>query len=215
MRIRSPDRNENRAVDRYLSTGTIARICQVSPMTIAKWIDEGALPGHTTPGGHRRVAASDLVTFLEGHGMHVPAELRRLERVRVLAVDTDPDRLGRLAAEILAAPERFEYRGTTHGMDALVMVGEWRPRVILLDLDLDDLDGIEICRRLSELAGGNDTRIIALARSADGAEARAALKAGAARCVAGDRLAGRVVDVLEATLNGSVRRPKPLKPTRR
>ena len=57
-------------------------------MTIAKWIDQGVLPGHTTPGGHRRVKSSDLVRFLNKHGMPVPTGLGGGEH-RVLAVHRD------------------------------------------------------------------------------------------------------------------------------
>ncbi len=174
-------------------------------MTIAKWIDEGSLPGHTTPGGHRRVAASDFVRFLERHGMRVPRSLRQSHKVRVLAVHSDPDYLTHVAEVILAAPDRYEYRGTTSGVDALVIVGKWRPRVILLDLGLSDLDGVHICRRFSEMASDLDTEIIALAAEQDGVAARAALSAGAAKCVPQNFLPGKLLDFLDDVLGGASR----------
>ena len=47
----------------------MARVCQVTPATVAHWIDQGHLKGHRTPTGHRRVESTDLVAFLKGHGM--------------------------------------------------------------------------------------------------------------------------------------------------
>ena len=187
-------------MERYLSTGKVARICQVSAMTIAKWIDEGALPGHTTPGGHRRVAPSDLVLFLERLGMRVPPTLLQPTRFRILAIDGDPHYLGRLADTLFAAPDRYVYRGTVRGLDALVIVGEWKPQVVLLDLGLPDVDAVQICRRLSAKAG-YDTRIVGLARQMDSRAAQAALRAGAAAIVRKVELPGRLLDLLEDLLS--------------
>ncbi len=188
-------------MEKYLGTGTVAQICQVSPMTIAKWIDEGSLPGHTTPGGHRRVGASDLVRFLERHRMQVPANLRNNNKTRVLAVHSDPDYLGQLAEAMLAVPDRYEYRGTTRGVDALVMVGEWRPNLILLDLTLPDMNGVQICQRFSELASSRDTEIIALAPDPEGDVGRAALAAGVAKCVAHKTKPAKLLGLLTTTLS--------------
>ena len=53
----------------------MARVCQVSPATVASWIDAGHLKGHKTPTGRRRVESTDLVEFLRSHGMAVPPDL--------------------------------------------------------------------------------------------------------------------------------------------
>src|SRR2546428_11755920 len=61
---------------RYLGTQRVARVCQVSPATVANWIDQGHLKGHRTPTGRRRVEAADLVGFLKGHEMAVAVRPR-------------------------------------------------------------------------------------------------------------------------------------------
>lgn len=184
-------------MERYLSTGMVARICQVSPMTIAKWIDEGALPGHTTPGGHRRVASSDLVAFLESRGMQVPPGLRGRPVPRVLVVHEDASYLERLAEELRAIPGRWEYRGATRGVDALVMIGEWRPDVVLLDLEVPDLDGLRAIRRLTEMNGDYPTRVVALVSRGDERLAALALEAGATDWLPRNQFPGRVSATLD------------------
>ncbi len=166
-------------------------------MTIAKWIDQGVLPGHTTPGGHRRVKSSDLVRYLNQHGMPVPTGLAAAEH-RVLAVHRDPDFLAQLGGELSAESDKYEYRGTTRGVDAMILLGEWRPGVILLDLDLEDVDSLQVCRYLSEVATDYGVRVVALASGLndDSAVARAAIQAGAERCVSGDSIQGELLHVL-------------------
>src|SRR5436309_15999185 len=60
---------------RYWGTQRVARVCQVSPATVANWIDQGLLKGHKTPTGRRRVEAEDLTAFLKAHEMGVPPEV--------------------------------------------------------------------------------------------------------------------------------------------
>src|SRR5438128_10753680 len=62
---------------RYWGTQRVARVCQVSPATVANWIDQGLLKGHKTPTGRRRGESDDLAAFLRAHGMGGPPELER------------------------------------------------------------------------------------------------------------------------------------------
>src|SRR5438128_12012732 len=62
-------------IKKYWGTQRVARVCQVSPATVASWIDAGHLKGHKTPTGRRRVESTDLVDFLRSHGMAVPPDL--------------------------------------------------------------------------------------------------------------------------------------------
>src|SRR2546429_9502473 len=60
---------------RYWGTQRVARVCQVSPATVANWIDQGLLKGHKTPTGRRRVEAEDLTALLHAHEMAEPPQL--------------------------------------------------------------------------------------------------------------------------------------------
>ena len=78
-------------MNRYWGTQRVARACQVSPATVANWIDQGLLKGHKTPTGRRRVEAEDLVEFLRAHQMAVPVELENGNgTLTVVVVDDDP-----------------------------------------------------------------------------------------------------------------------------
>lgn len=61
------------------TTGDVARICQVVPATVVKWIDNGLLKGRRLPtrGQPRRVNRADLMLFLEKHGVPIDTFLYR------------------------------------------------------------------------------------------------------------------------------------------
>lgn len=139
------------SMGRFLSTGQVSRLCGVSPVTVAKWVDRGALRGHVTPGGHRRVTTGDLIEFLKQCRMRVPAELENGSAQRVVVADPD-DRFQeslRIALEDVSPGCR--YWGVASGTQALVLVGSWRPDIILLGLGLGDVDPLEVCRWLSDM----------------------------------------------------------------
>jgi two-component system KDP operon response regulator KdpE len=93
---------------------------------------------------------------------------------QVLIVDDDPDLLSvcRVGLDALG----HLVRTAETGSDGLSQTAIGKPDVIVLDLGLPDLDGVEVCRRIR---GWSDVPIVVL--SADGTEDRKveALEAGA------------------------------------
>jgi putative two-component system response regulator len=67
-------------------------------------------------------------------------------RGRVLVAD-DTDSIRSLFTRLLAA-EGYDIVGVSDGVDALAAVEQHRPDVILLDVTMPRLDGLEVCRRL-------------------------------------------------------------------
>ena len=70
---------------------------------------------------------------------------------RILVVEDDD----RLASALRAALERSGYRveRVADGGEALSAVGRDTPDLVLLDLGLPDLDGLEVCRRIRGASG--------------------------------------------------------------
>jgi two-component system KDP operon response regulator KdpE len=83
----------------------------------------------------------------------------------VLVVDDEPAIVRALTAALRARDHRVAV--ATNGAEALTEVATRNPAVIVLDLGLPDIDGIEVCRQLRRWT---DTPIIVL--TAEGAESR-------------------------------------------
>ena len=61
--------------EKIYTTYQIGKFCQVNIRTVIRWIETGKLKAYSTPGGHRRVKWSDLITFLTQNRMPIPKEL--------------------------------------------------------------------------------------------------------------------------------------------
>ena len=48
----------------YVTTSALARFCGVSRFTIINWVNQGKIKTIKTPGGHRRIPFSEVISFL-------------------------------------------------------------------------------------------------------------------------------------------------------
>ncbi len=94
---------------------------------------------------------------------------------RVLVVEDEALLLQTL--RLTLARRGFDVEGAATGSAALAALGRWRPDVILLDLGLPDLDGIEVIRQVRDQ--GNATRIVVLSARGGERDKVAALDLGA------------------------------------
>ncbi len=99
---------------------------------------------------------------------------RRPTGARVLVIDDEPE-IGRAVRAGLRSAD-FDVEWAASGAQGLERAAQWHPDVILLDLSLPDMDGIEICRQLREQT---QTPIIVLSVRAREADKVAALEQGA------------------------------------
>jgi excisionase family DNA binding protein len=130
----------------WLALGQAAKYLGVSERTLRKWADEGRIGAFSTPGGHRRFRLSDLDQFLHGARVPVP-ETRR--KPLVLVIDDDERRRGAVAVGMEG--EGCEVREATSPEQALEAVEDVGPDLILFNVLLHDVDGLELLCRLREL----------------------------------------------------------------
>lgn len=141
-----------------LTTGEVAKICNVASRTVSKWFDSGQLRGYRIPGSKdRRIPITSLRKFMKAHG--IPMDGLMSGSTRVLIVDQDDEVLGTLR-QILTEQTTYEMRSANSAFAAGVECERFRPHVMLLDLHLADSDG----RAIAKFCHDNDdlgvTRII-------------------------------------------------------
>ncbi|MCB9932266.1 MAG: response regulator [Planctomycetes bacterium] len=138
-----------------LSTGDIARHCQVTPATVVNWIKAGKLQVYTTPGGQYRMDAAEFVGFLEQNRLPIPEELQPSNERRVLLIDNDPEVLERSTQSIARYLPTVILEESDNAIEGLVKLGAFKPHAAVIDLELPSVDVAELCRRLRT---GADTR---------------------------------------------------------
>ena len=117
-----------------LTTGEVAKICNVASRTVSKWFDSGQLDGYRIPGSKdRRIPVSSLLTFMKAH--NIPMDGLMSGRPRILVVDAD-EQIGTTLTRVLADEADFEVHATASLFQAGMECERFRPHVVLFDVDM-------------------------------------------------------------------------------
>jgi len=114
--------------------------------TIKRWISSGDLQGIRTPGGHWRIPEAGLLGFMRTHGMQVPQDEEG--PARLLIVDDDPSVCALLTAVLEQAKFTCEVKCIHDGYSGLIQIGSWRPDVLVLDILMPGINGVDVLHRL-------------------------------------------------------------------
>jgi CheY-like chemotaxis protein len=171
------------SMGKNLSTFAVARMLHVDPGSIANWIDQNLLKAHRTPGGHRRVATDDLVTFLRKHKMPIPAELDSVPS-RVVIVDDEPAITRLIAWAIKAALPECEVVEAHDGFRAGTIVATLKPNVVILDLRMPGMDGYEVCRLIKTQESTRQADVLAMTAYPSPENVQRIIDCGARVCLA-------------------------------
>ena len=95
----------------------------------------------------------------------------------ILVVDDDADLLHLLERELASASHRVLVASS--GAEALERVRRHRPTLVLLDVNLPDIDGIEVLRRLKQSPATERTAVVLLSGRAGEGDRIAGLELGA------------------------------------
>jgi DNA-binding response OmpR family regulator len=91
----------------------------------------------------------------------IPTDALESGKRKVLLVDDDVE-LVELILKFLDEDGRFETRVAQNGFDAGMMVKEYHPDLIVLDVMLPDINGKEVCHRVRADATLEDVRILCM-----------------------------------------------------
>jgi two-component system response regulator VicR len=158
-----------------LTTGQIASYCHVSHVTVLKWIKEGRLNAYTIPSGHYRIEKQDFHEFLVQHKMPVNEAFFAEEAVKVLVVDDE----AKTYKLITSAFEEYKFASAANGFEAGMQLASFQPDLLILNLDMPGIDGLEICQNVKTNPVTKRTKILVLAKSAEEKAVAEALACGA------------------------------------
>ncbi len=159
-----------------LTTGEVAKICNVAPRTVSKWFDAGHLRGYRIPGGKdRRIPLDQLVRFMRAHG--IPLNGLDSGSRRVLIFDADPG-LCAAVGNALVEQGGFDVSTANTALEAGALACQRTPDVMVVDVHLPDAQPRTLCRFVRSTEGLAATRLIGMGVGLADAEGQALLQDG-------------------------------------
>jgi excisionase family DNA binding protein len=156
--------NQGMSAKSIYTTHEVSRLLHVNPRSVINWIEQSLLPSYRTPGGHRRIRRDDLLAFLRKHQIPTPESLVE-GKFSVLIVD-DEQEIVDIMQVFLQRQGGYQISTASDGITALLEVGRTKPDLMILDIMIPGVDGIEVCRRIKE-DSNNRTVIIAVSGNSE------------------------------------------------
>lgn len=160
---------------RPFTTYEVAKICGVYYTTVINWVNKGMLKAHCTPGGHRRILLPDLIDFMKRFELPIPEDLAQRAK-RILIVEDDAS-MQRMLKRTLSSLPGIEIQTCSGGLEALMAIGKEAPELIILDIRIPQVNGVEVCRVLKSSEQTKPIKIVAITGEPLPAEAEAFLQA--------------------------------------
>ena len=144
-----------------LTTGDVAKICNVAPRTVSKWFDNGQLKGYRIPGSKdRRIPLGELVRFMKTNNM--PTMGLASGKTRIIIVDSNESTASALA-DALRTRTDYEVQITHNEFQAGSALQKSSPHVVLINLLDEVIDATAICKSIRADEDLQTIKIIALA----------------------------------------------------
>lgn len=185
-----------------LTTGEVAKICNVAPRTVSKWFDSGSLRGYRIPGSKdRRIPVSELIKFMRAHG--IPMDGITSGRTRVLIVD-DETEITSVLLKVLTEQTNYEVKVAPSAFEAGMECERFKPHVVLLDIHLGD-GATGDARQVAKIVRENDnlqmTRIVAMSSKLTDGQAQGLRSMGFDSFLKKPFQVRQVVEAIEAATN--------------
>jgi excisionase family DNA binding protein len=145
-----------------LSVGQVAEICRVSKKTVLNWIYDGGMKAFTTYGGHYRIWPANVKKFLDSTGMDIPFDYVDDRTTHILIIDDDVDFSNILKSAIIAELPEVEVTTTDDGYEGLMLIGEVKPQLVILDIKMPKLDGFQVLEMLRGRKAEQELKILVI-----------------------------------------------------
>jgi two-component system chemotaxis response regulator CheY len=181
---------------RYLVSDA-ARECGVAPSLLRGWLSRAGVFVSESPG--QLVERHDLIACLANRDLALPKTLEPWPKI--LVVDDQSDVVRMVYWTLEAAVPDAVVRCALNGVEALDQMADFRPHLVVTDLNMPGIDGLALCERVAAEHGVRGAKILVITGEKDPEVWDRARARGAAECLrkpfTPDQLAAGVRRLLE------------------
>ena len=147
----------------YCGTSYAAKLLGLSVATVQSLVEKGEVEAWKTLGGHRRIALKSIHAYLVKAGLQ-PAKVTvdPSSRLRVLVVEDDLDMLELYKCNFESWDLPVDCTWMTSALEALMDIASMQPDLLITDLSMPGLDGLEMLRVIKRNQNLADLQILVI-----------------------------------------------------
>lgn len=139
----------------YCTSKRAASLLNVTTRTIQLWSESEILKPWKTAGGHRRFYLDDIESLKAQFKKDAPNSVEST-LIRVLVIEDEPDIIMLYKMTIEGWNLPIVLATATDGFEGLIQIGAWKPDIVITDIQMPNIDGIHLLKKLSQLESYND-----------------------------------------------------------
>lgn len=164
-----------------LTTSDVAEYCGVSVVHVTRWLKRGKLKCFRYPGGRYKITEKNFREFLQENNIPIVESFfeARLKK-KILIGEDEAEFAKHLQGVLKANYPNFEIEAVNDGYEVLLKMGAFQPDLLILDIRMPKIDGLEVCRRVrDDESDFSDVKIMAMTGHSDKYTEEQALENGA------------------------------------
>jgi len=134
---------------KYITVNQIADYLEVSKQAVNKWINNGDLKVYRLPSGRIKILKSDFLFYLEQNGLYIDREYFSNGEKTIVVIDDDEQIFELFNAFFHNINPSLKIEYASEGISGLLAIGSSKAEIVILDVEIPGMNGIEVCRKLT------------------------------------------------------------------
>ena len=145
-----------------MTTSDVAKELGVTIRSVQLWVEQGALEGWKTPGGHRRITRASFNRMTASRASHKKTQQSDDSKLHVLIIEKDDATQSLYRQTIKSWGLAVDLKMTAHPIEAMVALGLHTPDLLMTDLNLSEIDALAMLKALRGNDAYSDMGIVAV-----------------------------------------------------
>ena len=137
------------STDEYCGTSYAAKLLNLSVGSVQTLVEKNELTAWKTQGGHRRISIQSIYQYQNRASLAPAVTFQDGKYLRVMVVEDDPATRAMYQAHFDQWDLSIDATVATSAIEALLDIAVVKPQVLLTDLRMPGIDGVEMLRQLN------------------------------------------------------------------
>ncbi|MCK5033766.1 MAG: response regulator [Calditrichia bacterium] len=133
---------------KYITVNQVAEYLEVSKQAVNKWINNNELKVYRLPSGRIKILRSDFLYYLEENDLYVDKDFFKNGDKKIVIIDDNEQIFDLFKTFFHNINSRLKIEYDSNGISGLLTIGSLKPDIVILDIEIPGINGIEVCRKI-------------------------------------------------------------------
>ena len=133
---------------KFLSVKQVAEYLEVSKQAVDKWINAGEFKVFRLPSGRIKILRSDFLDYIKTHELYLDKEFFNIGSNKIVVIDDNESIHSLFQKFFEEVNSDLEVKYAADGMSGLLLLGASKPDIVILDIEMPGMNGIDLCKKI-------------------------------------------------------------------